>query len=173
MTREEWIRHSTPLIEGLDSYPEWLSEPEDDLLFSEWISVEGLPLNGRLWQYANDGQTMTVRYYTAEGMVRTHQWDDEEQDSYDPSALEFPDPGDFDANVALIWDWLAAADPSALPAVSVTAMPRPVKAAMTPPVSFDGTPESALRLWIPETMDEWERTRWRVIRGGKSSLLKL
>ncbi len=114
-----------------------------------------------------------MRYYTAEGMVRTHQWDDEEQDSYDPSALEFPDPGDFDANVALIWDWLAAADPSALPAVSVTAMPRPVKAAMTPPVSFDGTPESALRLWIPETMDEWERTRWRVIRGGKSSLLKL
>ncbi len=35
MTREEWIRHSTPLIEGLGSYPEWLSEPEDDLLFSE------------------------------------------------------------------------------------------------------------------------------------------
>jgi len=60
--------------------------------FSEWIIVEGLPLNGRLWQYANDGQTVTVRYYTAEGTVRTHQWDDEEQDSYDPSAPEFPDP---------------------------------------------------------------------------------
>lgn len=178
MTRTEWIQRSAPVLTGVAGLADWPIEEDDlDGLFAEWIVVDGLPLYGRPWRYANDGETLTVAYETASGTRQTREWTFVEADSYLVDAEEGPDPRDFEANVAAVWDWLAAVDPGALPRTqkeeSHRPAPKPVERGRQdeePPVPPDDW-------WLREAgsvaVTQASPERWhgfRVIRGGETAV---